>query len=125
MNWESTLSLLGKKFADTFKRCPVLSAPDMPESAEAFLVLSAGATLGKTIIWVAGGDKSLETNHGNLLALCRDTTAAGRILYYPAWETLPRPAGMEDPETCGDRSMAQGYVSAKPHYGRFHIQRVR
>lgn len=103
MRWEPALSLLGKKFVDAFNASQALSAPDMPQSAEAVLVAAIGKNLGKTVLWVAGGEKALEINHGNLLALSRDKTMAGRILYYPAWESLPHPAGVEDPETSGDR----------------------
>lgn len=103
MNWESTLSLLGKRLADAFKHTKVLSVPDVPGSAEATMVLALENKLRRTILWVACGEKALETNHGNLLALCTDKATANRILYYPAWESLPNPAGTEDPETCGDR----------------------
>ncbi|MEI6970897.1 MAG: transcription-repair coupling factor [bacterium] len=103
MNWESTLSLLGKRFSDAFKHTPFLSVPGIPQSAEATVVLALANELRRTILWVAEGERALETNHGNLLALCADRAAVDRILYYPAWESLPQPAGAEDPETCGER----------------------
>jgi len=103
LNWEPTLSLLGKRIQESAIRGRIITLPAIPSSAEAMLVLAAGKSLGKTILWIAPGEKALETNHESLLALCGDDPAARRILYYPAWESLPEPAGLEDTEISGER----------------------
>ena len=64
----------------------------MSFSATAFLALDLLAEFGRTVVVVADSMHSLDELRRNLLALA-GTALAGvypeRILYYPAWETLP------------------------------------
>jgi transcription-repair coupling factor (superfamily II helicase) len=77
---------------------PALWLPDLPPSAEAWVVWSLLRQSGQTLLWIGDGPRTLDSFHRDLTALA--PPGAEAPLLFPNWEAWP-----DDTEAPPDRSV--------------------
>jgi len=75
--------------------------PPMPLSAQTLLAWAALEETQQTVVWVSDGPQTLEHAHRDLVTIAG--TDSTRLLYYPAWESLPGQGVTPERETSGCR----------------------
>lgn len=89
-----------------------ISVPAIPRSAEALLAWCVHSLLGRTVVWVGDGQRTLDTVHLDLSTLAPGPDPAA-LVYYPASDVLPNARNSRvmhefpvDPELAGRRLIA-------------------
>ena len=104
-NWAQTIAeRLLPHLSALLDEGPLRELPSAPGAAEAAMAWSLALGTGRPVALVCDGAQSLETRRRDLLSLCPGGGAG--LLYFPAWEELPRPGASPDPEIAGHRMAA-------------------
>lgn len=90
-----------KGWAEFFRRGGTFCAWTPPGSGAAWLAWALWEQFQRPLIWITDGPRTLDRLHRDLQTIGQKN--AGRVAYYPAWESLPGHGAPPHADLLGDR----------------------
>jgi len=105
--WTPSLAnWIGRRFLDSARPDLPFLLPDLPSSAEAFWVWGLALALGRPVLWIGDGPRSLDHFHRDLLSLRPETASEPTLFPMAELRAMTTPTSAADADSNGPRLAA-------------------